>query len=37
METKLVAVLEGGGSNWDHTDLIANHWVNNGGGGQWSG
>tara|TARA_Y100000589_G_scaffold328993_1_gene374414 strand:- start:1057 stop:4500 length:3444 start_codon:yes stop_codon:yes gene_type:complete len=26
----VVAVLEGGGSNWDHTDLIANHWVNNG-------
>ena len=26
----VVAVLEGGGSNWDHTDLIANHWVNTG-------
>ena len=24
----VVAVLEGGGSNWDHTDLIENHWVN---------
>lgn len=24
----VVAVLEGGGSNWDHTDLIDNHWVN---------
>ena len=26
----VVAVLEGGGSNWDHTDLLANHWVNTG-------
>jgi hypothetical protein len=24
----VVAVLEGGGANWDHTDLIDNHWVN---------
>jgi hypothetical protein len=24
----VVAVLEGGGSNWNHTDLIENHWVN---------
>ena len=26
----VVAVLEGGGSNWDHNDLIDNHWVNTG-------
>lgn len=24
----VVAVLEGGGSDWDHTDLVDNHWVN---------
>ncbi|MCH2232700.1 MAG: S8 family serine peptidase [Crocinitomicaceae bacterium] len=24
----VVAVLEGGGSNWDHSDLLDNHWVN---------
>ncbi len=24
----VVCVLEGGGSDWDHPDLIANHWVN---------
>ena len=26
----VVAVLEGGGSDWDHSDLAANHWVNTG-------
>jgi len=26
----VVAVLEGGGANWAHTDLIDNHWVNTG-------
>jgi hypothetical protein len=26
----VVAVLEGGGANWNHTDLIDNHWVNSG-------
>ncbi|MDA9756018.1 S8 family serine peptidase, partial [Flavobacteriales bacterium] len=25
----VVAVLEGGGSNYNHVDLIDNHWVNN--------
>lgn len=24
----VVAVLEGGGSDWDHTDIVENHWVN---------
>ena len=24
----VVAVLEGGGSNYNHVDLIDNHWVN---------
>ena len=24
----VVAVLEGGGANYNHPDLIANHWVN---------
>ena len=24
----VVAVLEGGGSNYNHVDLIGNHWVN---------
>ena len=24
----VVCVIEGGGANWAHTDLIANHWVN---------
>ncbi|MDA0945684.1 MAG: S8 family serine peptidase [Bacteroidetes bacterium] len=26
----VVAVLEGGGSNYNHTDLIDNHWTNGG-------
>ena len=26
----VVAVLEGGGSNYSHTDLIDNHWTNHG-------
>lgn len=26
----VVAVLEGGGSDWDHNDLIDNHWINTG-------
>ena len=26
----MVAVLEGGGSNYNHVDLIDNHWVNSG-------
>ena len=26
----IVAVLEGGGSNYNHVDLIDNHWVNSG-------
>jgi hypothetical protein len=26
----VVAVLEGGGTNWAHTDLIENHWINTG-------
>lgn len=26
----VVCVIEGGGSNFNHTDLIANHWVNSG-------
>ena len=26
----VVAVLEGGGSNYNHVDLIDNHWVNSG-------
>lgn len=26
----VVAVLEGGGSNYSHTDLVDNHWVNEG-------
>lgn len=26
----VVAVLEGGGSNWGHTDIVTNHWVNTG-------
>ncbi len=26
----VVCVIEGGGSNYNHTDLIANHWVNTG-------
>lgn len=24
----VVAVLEGGGADWDHPDLLANHWIN---------
>ena len=24
----VVAVLEGGGANWNHIDLVDNHWVN---------
>ena len=24
----VVCVIEGGGSDWDHPDLLANHWVN---------
>ena len=26
----VVCVIEGGGSNYNHTDLIANHWTNSG-------
>jgi hypothetical protein len=26
----VVCVLEGGGANYNHTDLIANHWTNSG-------
>ena len=27
-DTIVVCVLEGGGADWDHPDLIDNHWVN---------
>jgi hypothetical protein len=26
----VVCVIEGGGSDWDHPDLLPNHWVNEG-------
>ena len=29
-DTIVVAVVEGGGADWNHPDLIANHWINYG-------